>query len=347
MKREDYERFLEIAPDELGKDYFLQNNTSEKNFWVFFSKVRLVRNTEFKQLDITNLTEHNGPYIDVFPLDYVPRKSSFKQLYTAKKIRAYRYMLFYKTGALKKPKKNHKRQLLYYMCKMYSVKHLHKRIYQECTRFNYKKRKYIVNYCSYYNTTEQTIRASFYDEPIYVNFEGHKLPIPKKYDYILSSIYGDYMTLPPIEKRIIKHKFPSYLTNHQTEFITNLNTEIQMKDDIKISVILPVYNSEKYVIDTLKSLDNQTFPYHEIIIINDGSTDNSEIIIKGYIQGRKKIKYISQENMKQGYTRNLGIKKASGNYILFIDADDFLEPRTLELCVNKIREDNPDFVNFE
>ena len=56
MKREDYEKFLQIAPVELGKDYFLQNSFSEKNFWVFFSKVRLLRKTDFNQLDISNLT---------------------------------------------------------------------------------------------------------------------------------------------------------------------------------------------------------------------------------------------------------------------------------------------------
>lgn len=346
MKREDYEKFLEIAPKELGKDYFLQNNLSEKNFWVFFSKVRLLRKTDFNQLDIANLTENNGPYIDVFPLDYVPRKSSFKQLYTAKKIRAYRYILFYKTKALKKPKTK-KRKILYYLSNFYTVKRLHKEIYKQCTKFNHKKHKYIVNYCSYYNTTEQTIPASFYGEPQYVKFEGCALPIPNKADYILSSIYGDYMTLPPLEKRVIKHKFPSHLTNGKREFITKIDTEIKMKDNIKISVIVPVYNNEKYIIDTLMSLDNQTLSYHELIIINDGSTDNSEQVIKEYIKDKKNIKYIFQENKKQGYTRNLGIKKATGNYIMFLDADDFIEPRTLEICAQKIKEDDPDFVNFE
>ena len=346
MKREDYEKFLQIAPVELGKDYFLQNSFSEKKFWVFFSKVRLLRKTDFNQLDISNLTEHNGPYIDVFPLDYVPRKASFKQLYTAKKIKAYRYILFYKTRALKKPK-NKKRKLLYYLSKFYTVKHLHNELYKQSTKFNHKSHKYLVNYCSYYNTTEQTIPVNFYDEPKYVKFEGHLLPVPNKADYILTSIYGDYMTLPPLEKRVIKHKFPAHLTSKKLEFITKIDTEIKMKDDIKISIIIPVYNSEKYVVETLKSLDNQTFPYHELIIINDGSTDNSEQVIKNYIKNKKNVKYIAQENKKQGYTRNLGVKKATGNYIMFLDADDFIEPRTLELCVEKVKEEDPDFVNFE
>lgn len=345
MKREDYEKFIKIAPNELKQDYFLQNINSEKNFWVFFSKVRLLRPTEFNQLDIKDLTEHNGPYIDIFPIDYVPNKTSIQQLFIAKLVRAYRYMLFYKTRAIKKPKKK-KRKILYYLSNFYTVKKLHERIYQLSTKFNHKTHKYMVNYCSYYNTTEQTIRADFYDDPVYVNFEGYKLPIPKNSDYILSSIYGDYMQLPPVEKRVIKHKFPTNLLTEK-EFITKIEKPIKMKEDINISVIIPAYNCEKYILQCLDSLDNQTYPYHELIIINDGSTDNTDEIIKTYKKGKKNIKYISHENKKQGFCRNEGLKLASGNYIMFLDSDDFIEPRTFELCVEKIREENPDFVNFD
>ncbi len=129
--------------------------------------------------------------------------------------------------------------------------------------------------------------------------------------------------------------------------VKKLNIPKMMKEEIKISVIVPVYNTAKYLPKMFESLEKQTYPYYELILINDGSTDESGEVIKKYIKNKKNVTYIEQENKKQGYTRNQGIKKATGNYILFLDSDDFLETRTLELCVQKVREQDPDFVYFE
>ncbi len=113
-----------------------------------------------------------------------------------------------------------------------------------------------------------------------------------------------------------------------------------MKKDI--SIIVPIYNSEKYLKRCIDSLVNQTKKELEIILINDGSNDNSEKIIKEYTD--KRIKYIKNKNQGIGKTRNIGIEKSSGKYIMFIDSDDYIEKNTCEELFKKAEKDNLDMV---
>ena len=90
-----------------------------------------------------------------------------------------------------------------------------------------------------------------------------------------------------------------------------------------VSIIIPIYNASKYLKRCLDSVINQTKTELEIILINDGSTDNSEEIIKEYKD--KRIRYFKNKNQGIGKTRNFGITKATGKYIMFLDSDDFLD----------------------
>ena len=109
-----------------------------------------------------------------------------------------------------------------------------------------------------------------------------------------------------------------------------------------ISIIVPVYNTEKYLERCLTSLIEQTKKEIEIIIINDGSTDNSEKIIKKYKDSR--IKYIKNVNQGIGATRNEGIERAQGKYLMFVDSDDYIEQDTCEVLFTKAEKDNLDMV---
>jgi len=93
----------------------------------------------------------------------------------------------------------------------------------------------------------------------------------------------------------------------------------------KVSIIVPFYNTEKYIEKCLKSLIGQTLSDIEIICINDGSKDNSVNIVKQYAKDNKRIKLIEQENLKQGAARNNGTKIASGEYIGYVDSDDWVD----------------------
>ena len=100
---------------------------------------------------------------------------------------------------------------------------------------------------------------------------------------------------------------------------------------IDVSVIVPVYNVEKYLDKCLDSIVNQTFNNYEIIIINDGAPDNSEAIIKKYLKKYpQKIKYYKKENGGLSDARNMGILKSSGKYLMFVDSDDYIAEDMIE-----------------
>lgn len=107
---------------------------------------------------------------------------------------------------------------------------------------------------------------------------------------------------------------------------------IKDNNNVDISIIVPVYNTEKYLKKCIESLLNQTKKEIEIIMINDGSKDNSEKIIKSYDDER--IKYYKNKNQGIGKTRNYGISKASGKYLMFIDSDDYIRENCCEKMYN-------------
>lgn len=110
----------------------------------------------------------------------------------------------------------------------------------------------------------------------------------------------------------------------------------------KLSVIVPFYNTEEYIEKCLNSLVNQTLEDIEIILINDGSTDNSINIAKSFQQKDNRIKIIEQENKKQGAARNLGMKAAEGEYIGFVDSDDWIDLDYFEKLYNAAKKYNSD-----
>lgn len=112
-----------------------------------------------------------------------------------------------------------------------------------------------------------------------------------------------------------------------------------------ISIIVPIYNAEKYLNKCIDSLVNQTKKELEFILVNDGSTDSSEDIIKSYKD--KRIKYFKNKNQGIGKTRNFGIDKATGKYLMFLDSDDYLDINACEKLYNKAIKEKSDLVVFD
>ncbi len=110
----------------------------------------------------------------------------------------------------------------------------------------------------------------------------------------------------------------------------------------KISVIVPIYNAEKYISRCLDSIINQTFSDIEIILINDESTDNSLSVCKEYEKKDSRIKLIDKKNGGLAAARNTGIKNSTGDFISFIDDDDWIEVNFLEKLYNAIEKYNCD-----
>ena len=118
-------------------------------------------------------------------------------------------------------------------------------------------------------------------------------------------------------------------------------------EEIKISVIIPVYNTAPYLYEALDSVLNQTFQNYEVILVNDGSTDNSEAILQEYVRKDKRFLLISQQNKGMSMARNVGMKLARGKYIYFMDSDDILMPLLLQNCYECCEKRGFDFVFFD
>lgn len=112
----------------------------------------------------------------------------------------------------------------------------------------------------------------------------------------------------------------------------------------KVSVVVPIYNVEEYLPKCIESLINQTLSDIEIILVNDGTPDNSQDIIDKYKKKDKRIVSIIKENGGQGSARNLGVTKARGEYISFIDSDDWVEDNMLEFMYNEAKINDLDIV---
>lgn len=113
----------------------------------------------------------------------------------------------------------------------------------------------------------------------------------------------------------------------------------------KVSIIVPVYNTEKYLKKCLDSLIHQTLEDIEIIVVNDSSPDNAQDIIDEYTKKDERVKSYIKPNGGQGDARNLGLEKATGEYIGYVDSDDFIDSNMYEDMYNKALEDRSDIVN--
>ncbi len=114
----------------------------------------------------------------------------------------------------------------------------------------------------------------------------------------------------------------------------------------KISVIIPIYNSSKYLKICLNSIINQTYKNLEIILIDDGSNDNSLEICKEFEKEDHRIKLIHQSNKGVSNVRNLGLSISTGDYLSFIDSDDYLEKECYEVCMESIKTNNCEICSF-
>lgn len=116
--------------------------------------------------------------------------------------------------------------------------------------------------------------------------------------------------------------------------------------DIKFSILIPVYNVDRYLSFCLDSICSQSYTNFEVIAVNDGSTDQSAEILQKYADKDKRIVVINSENKGVSAARNIAIEKASGVYVWMVDADDLIAPDALLTLSNVIQKTSPDIVTF-
>ena len=213
MPREDYEKFLKLAQTGLPDGYCLDCVESNPTHWSILSYVQLTRRVPYVKERLKGIALYNGPCVDIFPLDYVPEEKTSELKRRARNISLLRRTLWIKSGLHHKDwYRSFKRRLKYYYpLRIYGLfrtyKGIHKTAEKLMTKTNGGERKYFAMFSSLYSITKETHEVSYFGEPKYTEFSGHLFPIPQEYDKILRKVYGDYMALPPVDKRRSKHYF--------------------------------------------------------------------------------------------------------------------------------------------
>lgn len=110
--------------------------------------------------------------------------------------------------------------------------------------------------------------------------------------------------------------------------------------DFLISIVIPIYNAEKYLEECLNSIKNQTYKNFEVIMVNDGSKDDSETICMNFLRSDSRFRYLKKENGGVSSARNVGLDNVEGDYITFIDADDWVDENHLEILIDGIIKNN-------
>jgi len=198
MPRKNYEKLKKICKKELNKNYYLQDISTDKEYWQCFLKIRK-NNTLFDETMIENIDTHKGIFIDIFPYDnldkigfiYKCKWSIFQNLLN--------FSLYYR-GILKKDRVNHK-----FLCKLCSVFGMNN-ILKFCTswmkKYKNEDSKYLVVYPGSYGTERERFEREWILPTKKIEFENKMYSCPNNIDAVLKNVYGDYMKLPPVEKRV-------------------------------------------------------------------------------------------------------------------------------------------------
>ena len=137
-------------------------------------------------------------------------------------------------------------------------------------------------------------------------------------------------------EQVVAERLESMMSKDLSALLQNTFLINKSKMTEKVSVIVPVYNVEKYLRQCLDSILQQTYQNLEILIINDGSTDGSDAICREYLEKMNEYPTLQKENTGISDTRNVGIRQATGEYVTFVDSDDWIEKTYIEELYDKL-----------
>ncbi|HET53779.1 MAG TPA: LicD family protein [Ignavibacteria bacterium] len=207
MTRENYERFLKVAQKDLGYNYFIQTWETDPGFALPIAKMRK-NDTEFVEMSTQYIDIHHGVYIDIFPFDNVPSNMIKRSLHCMSTYVLKRILMSKKKYVLWNEKQLFKKFFykFFYGC----IYLIHPAIIKNIllkfmTFFNNQVSAEVVNIGGAYGYRKETIKREWIENLSLIEFEKHKFLAPLNYNEYLSYFYGDYMTLPPTEKRGNRH----------------------------------------------------------------------------------------------------------------------------------------------
>jgi lipopolysaccharide cholinephosphotransferase len=205
MYREDYNKFLKVAQIELGEAFFIQNFKTDNNYTRYITKVR-ANGTLHVEKQLENINMNHGIYIDIFPLDKIVKDTGLITNIRGLIIRFLFALKVIKSGVIdgeSKFKSALKKSLKYsaMLIPNYFINWLFDFI---CT-YNNTNGKYTTSFASGYGWKKQVVPNEAYGDGVPLLFEGRELMAPSQYDLILNQLFRDYMTLPPLDKRVSGH----------------------------------------------------------------------------------------------------------------------------------------------
>lgn len=204
MTRENYEKFKKIAKREMSDRFFYQTNATDPEYFHLFDKVRM-NGTVFKETFLAKYHIHHGVYVDILPIDNIPDS----------KIKFFiQYGLFhlFRTGLMAKyldvKARTGKKKIVFSILRMlyfpFSTKMLYKNAIVVARKYEKKPGKRVAFLMSPYHLRD-VVDSSCYKKFTKMPFEGKEYMVVSDYDYLLTSVYGDYMKLPPLEKQTTRH----------------------------------------------------------------------------------------------------------------------------------------------
>lgn len=204
MPREDYEKLQDICKEELDGKFFYQSHDTDPGYWLLYNKMRM-NGTVFKETASAYRNIHQGVYIDIFPIVNIPDDTKLLDSHLKK-------IQFYRTGIQAKHivwrSRHGKKMLVVALLRLiylvFPIKYLYRKAQEEAVKYNSNNTNRMISTCSPYQ------KKDIFNREVYLNyiehvFEGHQFSIYKDYDKVLTQIYGNYMQLPPEEKRITRH----------------------------------------------------------------------------------------------------------------------------------------------
>lgn len=201
MPREDYDKFLQIAPQELGEDFFLQTSDTDPAYAFTFAKIR-INGTSLTEDYAVNSKQHNGIYLDIFPYEACPDKKWQRKLHFIL-FKCVKWAALGKTDYAFQISKRRRfakamSALLFFLRKDGAIKLANKfrRLYENCNTAYYVDPEWY----------KGIIAIKDIQSTETLMFEGYSMPVPRHYHELLTEIYGDYMQLPPVEQRGKQHQ---------------------------------------------------------------------------------------------------------------------------------------------
>ncbi len=201
MPREDYRKLMEILKEKLPEEYWLQTYETDINYWQAFAKIRK-KDTIYKEKGMEKISDEKcGIWIDIFPLDYAKKRGTIGLKIRRLLTKTISFSLRQREFGLKYSvfSRRYIPLLLFLgIIPKKQVKRLQEKIMEGGKN---KSRKYLVNLASTYEIDKETYPKEWFENEEEIEFEDTRLSIPKDYDKYLKQLYGNYMKLPPVEKR--------------------------------------------------------------------------------------------------------------------------------------------------